>query len=174
MPARPMPRYISILCAALAFTVLLVVDAHAESAPQKPLNTITIVGSKDVRLSLGHNQTVGSISISDGRRGVATIIWLPLPVFADLLHVLATLPDQIDTLPVADEEQVVHLVPVALREGVVGSVLVGLTRRKGRPPDERGVLSVNLRRGDESWTTRVELEGTRIRPAVTQLTEFFR
>lgn len=174
MRNRPFPRPMSVLIAFLAFAVLLRSDARAESSVPQQLNSITVVGSNDVRLTLGQNQAVGAISISDGKRGVATTIWLPIPVFADVLRALAAAPDQIDTLPIADVEQVVHGVPVALRQGVVGSVLIGLTRRKGLPPHERGLLSVKLHRGDETWTTRVEIEGARIRPAVTRLAEFFR
>ena len=174
MSARRIQHLIFAICTALTMT--LATFAHAEAQPnaESTINSITIAGKDDILLTLGSNQNVGTISISNRHRGIATVVWVPLPAFRELISALAELPLRVDALPVADAEQMVYGVPVALRQGVVGSILIGLTRRKGLPPEERGVLSVNLRRGDETWATRVELTGARIRPAVDKITAFFR
>ena len=92
MSVRRSPRFLAAVLAPVLISLLLLSPAGANRTLPPDLKTVTLVGNDGAQLSLGHNQSVGAVSINDSNRGVCTVIWMPLPAFFDLVKALHEAP----------------------------------------------------------------------------------
>ena len=145
----------------------------AQSWAQGRCEQITAEGDNGSIVRLSINDRAGLISITNPGTGLGTLIPIPLQAFFALAREISGAPSHLPSLHVIDTEQTLLAMPVTIKDGIGGVIMVKVTRVSGSLGAPHPMLALYAKRGDEKWDNEVRFSNARLNRLVSEASRFF-